>query len=316
MPKNSTSNVRATAVPGLPEPPDVFSYVDYRGWLRVAVQSAAEHDRYWTHRRLAALCGFRSSGGLSLVTGGHRRLSEAAARRIGHAFGLRPAEIEHLALCVRYEQAESASQKTVVLRRMRQQRRFVQSWEGTLRTLSFYETWYLPVLRECVSLLGEQATARAIADRLRPDLSESEVTAGLQRLVELGFLSVRPDGGWTVLDPILATDDEVASTALRLHHEQMIARATAGLDVPAELRNFRTATVTVSREQARQIHQMVHRFVREVMATVAEDGPLEEVYQLNLQWYPWTNPTELPDKEAADASSTESPPADTPEPQR
>ena len=306
MPGKFQIATRGPEVPDLPEPPDVFSFVDYREWLKAAVHAASEHDRLWTHRRLAALCGLRSSGGLSLVVGGHRRLSESAARRVGVAFGLRPAEVEHLVLCVRYELAESAAAKTAVLRRMRQQRRFVQSWEGTLRTLAFYETWYLPLLRECISLLGAAATPSAIAQRLRPALTETEIGEGLQRLLELELVTEQSDGSLVLRDVVLATNDEVSSTALRLHHEQMIAHASAALDVPAELRNFRVATVTLSHAQARQVHQMVHQFMREVMATVSEDGPLDEVYQMNIQWFPWTRALATP---TSDEDQTLSPDA-------
>jgi uncharacterized protein (TIGR02147 family) len=285
--------VSSPEIPDLPEPPDVFSYVDYRAWLTAALDAALAHHPAWTHRTLSAACGFRSSGALALVTGGHRRLSEASARRVGAALGLRAAECEHLALCVRFEQADSPAAKAQVLHRMKGQRRFVQVWAGTLQTLAFYETWYLPILRELVSLVGSSADASALAQRLRPLLSLGDIEKGLAQLEQLGFLAPHADGGWELTDSILATTDEVASQALLLHHEHMLQQAAQALrEVPATERNFRVATVAISHAQAARVHAMLHQFVRDVMNVVVEDEPMETIYQLNLQWFPWTRSTD------------------------
>jgi uncharacterized protein (TIGR02147 family) len=191
-------------------------------------------------------------------------------------------------MCVEYERADTAAARALVLQRMRRSERFVRAWEGSMKAFEFYETWYLPLLRETVSLVGPDAPESEIVHALRARLTPAEVFSGLKQLAALGMIEAVSEDGWRVCDVVLATDDEVASGALLAHQREMILRSVDALELPPESRNFRIATVCISHSQAAVIHQMVHRFIREVMNVVVEDEPLQAVYQLNMQWFPWT----------------------------
>jgi uncharacterized protein (TIGR02147 family) len=200
-----------------------------------------------------------------------------------------------LSLMVSFEQASDFKERSKLMHKMTASRRFAEVWRDTITSYEFYGEWYLPVLREMISLPDFKEDPRWIAARIHGKLPPKAAAEGLAQLVSMGYVERGEDGRLKQTRPIIATDSEVRSDLLKRHQRDMMALAAEALDTqPRAERDMRVMTVAISRNQAHKIKARLTLLQKELMEIVAEDEPIEQVYQLNTQWFALTNPTGEP----------------------
>lgn len=276
--------------------PDIFTYIAYRAWLSDAFEAMRNDDPSLTHRAFSKRCGYRSSGAISLITSGRRRLSMEAARRIAKALGLDTAERQHLEYMVAFERAEDFEARDALLRKMQAAQRFAQVWSDTLDAYAFYRDWYLPVVREIVSLDDFREDPAWIAERICGDVTPEQAAEALEQLLNMGYLKRNAQGRLTPTQPIISTPSELRSDVLKQHQRHMMQLASLALEhQPRSWRDMRVVTMAISQSQAQRIKARMTQLQKEILAIVEEDEPIEVVYQLNTQWFALTEPTDLDD---------------------
>jgi uncharacterized protein (TIGR02147 family) len=123
-----------------------------------------------------------------------------------------------------------------------------------------------------------------IAARLNVRVSDIEVA--LERLQRLKMLK-RGESG--VLEPTgeqFATTDEIASTAVRGFHSEVLELARNSLEkVSLDRRDFTTMTMAVDPKRLGQAKKMVRQF-RAKLCNFLEQGDKTEVYQLSINLFP------------------------------
>lgn len=271
--------------------PNIFRYLDYAVWLTDAFEALRAIDRSFTHRRFSEKCGYRSSGAISLIMSRKRGLSESGARKIAKALKLTAAERDHFVLMVTYEQSQSFDERQRLLRKMSAAKGFAERWENSLSAFEFYKHWYLPAVREIVSLDDFVEDPEWIARRLHGVLSSKQAQGAVNDLVRLGYLRRDSSGRLRPTQAIIATPSEVQSDVLKQHQREMMRLAAQALDSQdATIRDMRVATMAISRSQGERIKALLTQLQKEVLSIVEEDEPIEMVFQLNTQWFALTNP--------------------------
>ncbi len=287
--------------------PDIFTFIDYRAWLGEVFDTMRQSDPSLTHRTFSTMCGYRSSGAIALILSGKRRLTEKAARRLARTLKLDAEQAHHLNLMVAYEQAEGFDARARLMRKMKSAARFAEAWSDSLDAYEFYGEWYLPVLREMISLPDFEENPRWIAARLHQRLAPRLITQGMEQLLNLGFVERDENGKLRPKERIISTPSEVTSDVLKQHQRDMMAKASDALDTqPRHMRDMRVATVAISRHQADRIKGLMVQLQKDVLDVVSEEEPIEVVYQYNTQWFALTNP---PQGESQD----QTPPNEDPE---
>ena len=279
----------------MPARTDIFGFLDLAEWLTTEFAARRTDDPTLTHRAFSALCGYKSSGAMSLITSGRRRMSRAAADRVAKSLGLDPAEREHMRRMVAYALAESFEERADALDKMTAAKQFASQWKGTIESYEFYRDWTLPVIRELVSLPDFREDAGWVAGRLHNRVPPARAKKALERLEELGYLDRGADGTLRLANPIVATPSEVRSDTLKHFQREMMRLAAEALDSqPSERRDMRVITMAISQNQADTLKAMLTQFHKDVLATISEDEPIETVYQLNTQLFALTD---MPDQE-------------------
>ncbi len=268
---------------------DIYRFVDYPSWLRAEYEARKADDGGFSHRRFSALCGYRSSGALALIMSGQRNLSRDAAARVATALELDAGERAHLLRMLDYEQADDFAARAAVLDRMKASRRFAEQWRDTIDAYAFYRDPWAPLVRELISLDDFREDPAWMAERLHADVSPEACADAVERLVEMGLLERDDDGCLRHTRRVVATPPELRSDALKRFQRQMMQLASDALDSqPPEVRDMRVTTMAVSSAQATRIKALMTQLHKEVLAIVAEDEPIEVVYQLNTQFFALT----------------------------
>jgi uncharacterized protein (TIGR02147 family) len=284
---------------------DIFRFLDYASWLRAEYEAWKEADPSFSHRSFSRACGYRSSGALALVMSGRRNLSRQGAARVANALGLDAGERAHLMRMLDFEQADDFAARAAVMERMKSARRFSEHWQDTIDAYAFYEDWRAPLVRELLSLDDWREDPEWMASRIHARVTPAQCAKALALLIEQGHVERDGEGRLRPTHRIVATQTEARSDALKAFQKHMMALAADALDTQEpDRRDMRVVTMAISQAQAARIKALLVQTHKEVLAIVAEDEPIEAVYQLNTQLFALTDPAGGSSGEAAPGGGT------------
>jgi uncharacterized protein (TIGR02147 family) len=133
-----------------------------------------------------------------------------------------------------------------------------------------------------------EADSRWIARML--DAAVDEVNVALQRLVRLGLLEMRGAREWVDRSgPAVADCDATPAVVLErllLQVRDLAARALPR--APQDLRLYSSTTLAVDRSRARAVVERLERVRAEVTALLESDARRDDVFQLEISFFPLT----------------------------
>ena len=131
----------------------------------------------------------------------------------------------------------------------------------------------------------------ALAHACRPEVTAAEVTESLNFLVKADLLKKDKDGNYKQTERGVTTGPmEVTPIAVRGMHRQMGEFALDAIEgVPQNERHFSGLTLGITREAYEKIVQKIAEFRKEIIAIATSESTTDEVYRLNVQFFPMTN---------------------------
>jgi|GEM_PF-319092 len=155
--------------------------------------------------------------------------------------------------------------------------------------------WYHLAILNLTFTEGFTPTPTFVANRL--GISTAEAKLAIDRLLELGFLEETVDGKLRKTRAHLYFKTERSELAMREYHSQMMEMAKKELrktgDEDFARRLINSITFACAPEHIPLLKKKIDEFQDEVLATT-KAGPHQEVYQLNCQLFPLTQPTPNP----------------------
>jgi uncharacterized protein (TIGR02147 family) len=153
----------------------------------------------------------------------------------------------------------------------------------------YFESWKHQVLRELAPAMPG-AKPLALAHACRPDITAAEVTKALNFLVKAGLLKKDEQGRYVQTDTYVSTGPmDVTPVAVRGLHRQMGEIALDAIEgVPQDERHFSGLTLGITRDAYGKIVRKIAEFRKELVAIATRDSATDEVYRLNVQFFPMT----------------------------
>lgn len=268
---------------------DVFSFLDYRAFLRAHYDERKARRRGFSFRAFSRLAGLRSPNYLKLVMDGARNLTPAMAERFAKACGLTGEAARYFVDLVAFGQAKTALERNAAFERLASSRRSRKALRLELAHAAYHSTWYLPAIRELAARPDFRAKSEWIAPRLRPPVARADVDKALEILFDLGLLVRGKRGKVTQSEAIVTTGAETRGMHIANYHRMMLDRAKESLDtVPAAERDVSALTLCVGPEGLHAIKERIRRFRAELLELSALEQSPTEVVQINFQLFPLT----------------------------
>lgn len=268
---------------------DILEYTDYRQYIAdYYADRKAKSAFSW--QEFAKTAGFSSPVYLKYVSEGRFNLSEAATARVADAMRLADYEREYFCEMVRFDHAKIDNEKKSFFSKMLAiaEAHKVKIIEAD--SYRFFEDWKNPVLRELApSMPG--AKPLALAHACRPEITAAEVSESLSFLVKANLLQKNEDGNYVQTDKSVTTGPLKATpVAVRTLHHQMGEFALEAIEgVSQDKRHFSGLTLGITRRAYEKIVQEIAECRKRIIAIAREDDTTEEVYRLNMQFFPMTN---------------------------
>ena len=267
---------------------DILEYTDYRQYIAdYYAERKAKTAFSW--QEFAKTAGFSSPVYLKYVSEGRFNLSADAAARTAQAMHLADYEREFFVKMVELGHAKNDDEKRAAFSKMVSiaESRKAKIVDG--ESFRFFEDWKNPVLRELAPAMPG-AKPLAMAHACRPEVSAAEVSESLSFLVKANLLQKDKDGNYAQTDKVVTTGPmEFTPLAVRRLHRQMGEFALDAIEnVPQDERHFSGLTLGITREAYEKIVQRIAEFRKDIIAIATSETATEEVYRLNVQFFPMT----------------------------
>jgi uncharacterized protein (TIGR02147 family) len=218
-------------------------------------------------------------------------LNPARAGKFAKLFHLSPKETEHFENLVLFTQASTREEKERYLRRLgggsaAGERAVLQASQR-----EYLRKWHYAAVRELLDVHDFRGDHDALAKALDPAITPDEARDAVALLLRLGLARKDAQGKYEKVGEIVATraggDPEMAKPGLKAGLEL----ALRSLDAHAPVaRPFSYLTLNVSERTFGEVRDRIRAFRRDLLDLVAGDADADRLYQLNLQFFPLSNP--------------------------
>ncbi len=267
---------------------DVLEYTNYRQYI-ADYYAEKKAKSAFTWQEFTRTAGFSSPVFLKYVSEGRSNLSEDASFQVAAAMGLVGYEQEYFLEMVKLDHAKTDEEKKFVFNRMLAiaEVHKVRIIEGD--AFRYFDSWKNPVLRELApSMPG--AKPLAIARACRPKISAAEVSESLSFLIKANLLQKDKNGNYAQTETGVSTGPmDVTPVAVRSMHRQMGEFALEAIEgVPQKERHFSGLTLGITQDAYDEIVQEIAEFRKRIVAIATKNSAADEVYRLNIQFFPMT----------------------------
>ena len=268
---------------------DILEYTNYRQYIADYYADKKAKSAF-TWQEFATSAGFSSPVYLKYVSEGRFNLSEAAADRMARLMHLADYEREFFVEMVRFDHAKTDAEKRAAFSKMVSIGEAHKAKVIEADAFRYFDSWKNPVLRELAPAMPG-AKPLALAKACRPKISAAEVTESLNFLTKANMLQKDADGNYVQTDrSITAGPMEVTPAVIRGLHRQMGELALDTIEgVPQNERIFSGVTLGITQNAYDEIVKEIDAFRKRVIEIATRETETDEVYRLNIQFFPMTN---------------------------
>ncbi|WP_413293816.1 TIGR02147 family protein [Bdellovibrio sp. HCB185ZH] len=211
---------------------------------------------------------------LSQMMAGKRTITVKSMKKMGSRLDLSPTEKSEIAQSLL---KEGSSQAEETHRIKLDQDRF-----------QVISDWYHFAILSLTRIKDSQPDPRWIARRL--GISVEEAHQAVLRMERMGILQTKPK--FKQVGSLLDVDSKIPSEAIRKYHKQNLDLAIEKIDtVENSLRQIQSLSIPVNPKKIEAFKKLIDDFL-ENASDLSDKSAGTEVYSLNVQFVPVTNPLE------------------------
>lgn len=266
----------------------VFEYLNYRDYLKAFYTYRKTASRSFSYRSFARQIGVPGHGHIKMVMEGQRNLSPKMARKIGLACDLDRNGTAYFVTLVRWNQSTDLYERQSLWRELVALRSDRTSHEISDEESFLLADWWNVAVFETLRLEDFSDDPAWIAQRLGNQISPERVLDILNGLLEAGLIERTPEGLRESKQTLVKGGDAPNAVIQLFHHQAASAGIRALETTPVPLREYMATTVTIRRDQLADIKSDIRRFQQRLLQAAESIRGGEEVYQLNIQFFPIT----------------------------
>ncbi len=276
----------------------VFDYTDYRRYLADYYKERKKANRAFSYRYFARKAGINSIGLYKDVVEGRQRLGRTLIFKFSAALGHSKKEAEYFENMVFFNEAQSVEERTLFFERMMAcQKTRAAIIEAT--RYEYYQKWYYSAVRALIALgkfSDDEKSIKKIASALNPRIRPEEAKKAVCVLERLGLIVRNSDGTFGVSDAVITTGTLTPERSINIlnvvnFQKEVTALANEALDrFGAENVNLSTLTLGVSGETMKAIKEELAALRNKIAMLAERDNAADRVCQLNIQFFPVSDP--------------------------
>jgi uncharacterized protein (TIGR02147 family) len=247
-------------------------------------------SRPYSYRHFSEELGFGHTNYMHLILTDRRPLTLKAAEKIADAIELKGRQRKFFLLLVEYKQVRDAGIREKVYAKLVETKKSEMVPGLQKGYLEYFSSWENSVLLELVSQNKGKVDLAELHARLWPSITLNRLEKSIEMLISIGFLErTKEQGHYVVATKYIATARNVRSLALVRYHHNMIELARESLlAVHGSRRDISSVTLSAKEEDLEKIKVEIENFRNHILKTYDNSEVANQVYQLNLQLFPFT----------------------------
>ncbi len=271
-----------------PEGPDIFTYSEYRTFLKDLFASLKKSEKGFSIRKIANKAGI-SIGYISNIINANQSISDKVFEKLLPHLPLSLAERSYLKLLCTINDSENQVERLDALKRLQKFKTYQKINQRATTVFNYFTRWYCVAIRELAGIEGFQADPAWIQSHLCFHVSQIEIKKALQFLLENDLISKREDGTYQSTEQRIVCEGEAFSIALTQFHKQVFQLATEAIDkIPKEERNIRGHTFSISQENFGKMKGILDEALEKMAQLSSEDKKPDSVYHFSFIGFPMT----------------------------
>lgn len=276
-------------------PPEIYSYLDYRAFLKDWFDWKKGQNANFSHRLFAMKAGLKSPALLANVISGRRNLTSTTVEAFLAAMKLSKNERVFFSHLVKLDQSKTDKERNLAWRNISATKRFREARQIEGESVEYLSHWFYPAIRELALRSDFRGDAEWVASQLRPKIKVEQAQRALNTLVSLGLLAEKT-GRLRPADGSVVTPMEVAGMAVHNYHRGMLERAVEAMgSFDPDERYLGALTVAIPEHMVDQVKDEIKAFQSRMLDLCdSAESDAERVYQLGLQFFPLSAGSEGP----------------------
>lgn len=263
--------------------PSVYAYINYRSFLRDAVEHLKNRGEY-SNRAFAEAAGLKSHVHLHLIITGKKNASELTLKKIARALNLGPRETEFLFWLAEFAHASNSQEADEIYQRILSAQGFLKANRAQALEYRYYSDWKLIAMLEAINTPWGEWPSERQAQSLH--ITDAQLDANFQLLSQIGLIE-RQGSRWIRKEGLLKTDAQAQNILVKNFHREMIKKGLESLDteVSAE-RNIVSVTLPLSEKTFAELNTVLFEALHDYATRFSDLKGSKAVYQLNFQLFP------------------------------
>lgn len=271
--------------------PTVFSYSDFREYLRDYFEARSKVDVTFTKSYICKRLGLPNSRSYFQDVLNGKLVSDLKIPLFIKLLELSKDESQFFRVLVNFNQAlDDADERELLFDQL-------ISLNRTPKTIiqpavyKYYKTWYHSVVRALLQFVDCRDNWSELSSMVCPRITPVQARESIELLIELGLAEKDATGCFRPTHKVISTGPYAKDELIRQYQLQWLEVARSAILKKQKITNrFLTKTISVSGETLYLIEKKVEKFNSEVTSMVHKDPhPADRVYHLSLQLFPGSN---------------------------
>jgi len=266
---------------------DIYTYFDYRLYLRDYYKERKSQQPYFTYRFIAQRLHVDHSF-LVKIFMSHKHLAVKSIDTLNEILKHSKKESEYFKLLVLYGRSKSRDEMKNYFEQILKYLEF-SSAQVDKDKYEYFQNWYNIAVRELVGLGAFTGDYEKLARLTIPKIRSSEAKAAIALLLRLGLIEKDNAGKYSVVSRFITPGENFRALSLREFQASAGRLAVEALEtIPKEERDISSITVTLSEQSLAAIKEQIRLTRQEIFKIAQDDLHADRVYNLNLQLFPFS----------------------------
>lgn len=273
---------------------DVFSYKDYRIFLRDWMTTKKRRNPKFSGAAFARKAQISSSTFLGMVTKGKRNLSAKTIRAFIRGLELTGNAATYFENLVYFNQSKTIHDQNVYLARLTQltTKRPISEELQVLRDHADYVgAWYHPIVREFCALMPEKtrreetSPALWISRRMSNSITLRQAELSIELLIRMGLIAVQSNGTFELREQKILLEPEKSDRGVQLFHKCYLEQAAKfSLIKNRNERSYQFVTLSTNAAEHMVLQEKIYQFWKGLINEhPLTDAPPDRVVAISLQ---------------------------------
>ena len=266
----------------------IFEYLEYRDILKDAFEDRKASDHNFTYKKMAEALGLHTSNIFRVIQKETHLPARCQSRAI-EFLGLTDRNAAYFLLLVGYARERSGKARQEILEKAIALRDVNRVDLGE-KELAYFRDWWVAAVRGVLEVVDGRANPAEIARILHPQVTEPQVAAALDLLLELGLVKKGSSGRLILREPHLGVAPSAGKVqAVRRYQRQTLALASESIErFPPEVRDVTTLAMAVDRDIFNHVRETLRECRAQIQKSSDEAKAPDRVMQLVMAYFPLT----------------------------